>query len=76
MKTQTVRAFGQQAITPSPMGTYIRQAQLVPGVLPFSAATLWRKVQDGSFPKPIKLSSRITAWRLADIESWLESRHA
>lgn len=56
--------------------TYIRQAQLIQAVLPFSAATLWRKVKNGSFPKPVKLSDRITAWRMDEIQSWLESCHA
>jgi len=55
---------------------YVRQAQLIPAILPFSPATLWRKVKDGSFPQPVKLSDRITAWRMDDVEAWLESCHA
>ncbi len=46
---------------------YIRQAQLIPAIFPFSSATLWRKVKAGTFPKPIKLGPRITAWRVEDI---------
>lgn len=42
--------------------------------LDFSKSTLWRKVQDGSFPKPVKLSDRVTAWRLGDVRAWLQSR--
>lgn len=53
---------------------YVRQAQLIPAILPFSAATLWRKVKNGSFPQPVKLSDRITAWRVADVRQWMESR--
>ncbi len=45
----------------------------VPGIVPFSAATLWRKVKAGQFPKPVKLSDRITAWRASDIAAWLQS---
>lgn len=40
-------------------------------ILPFSAATLWRKVKSGEFPAPVKLSERITAWRVEDIREWL-----
>lgn len=40
-------------------------------VIPFSASTLWRKVKDGNFPKPIKLSDQITVWRVKDIRQWL-----
>jgi len=37
---------------------FIRQAQLIPAIVPFSNATLWRKVKDGSFPAPEALSAR------------------
>ena len=65
--------------------TYYREAQLVgrtataarealPGILPFSHTTLWRLVRAGTFPKPIKLADRITAWRAEDVDAWLRSR--
>ncbi len=44
------------------------------GLVPFSSATLWRKVQAGEFPAPVKLSERVTAWRAADVLTWLQSR--
>lgn len=59
---------------PLPETGYIRQAQLIPHIIPFSAATLWRKVKDGSFPEPVKLSARVTAWRVEDIQSWMNTR--
>jgi prophage regulatory protein len=37
---------------------FIRQSQLIPSILPFSPATLWRKVKDGTFPQPVKLGQR------------------
>ena len=57
-----------------PKTGYIRQAQLIPSIVPFSSATLWRKVKVGDFPQPVKLSERITAWRVEDIRVWMESR--
>ena len=45
------------------------------GVIPASPATIWRKVKEGTFPKPVKLGERITAWKLEDIEAWLAARH-
>lgn len=53
---------------------FIRQADLVPGMVPFSPATLWRKVKSGEFPQPVKLSARVTAWRLEDVHAWMASR--
>lgn len=53
---------------------FIRQSDLVPGMVPFSAATLWRKVKSGEFPAPVKLSARVTAWRLEEVHAWMQSR--
>lgn len=50
---------------------YLRQSQLIPAILPFSGSTLWRKVNSGEFPKPVKLSARVTAWRVEDIRNWM-----
>ena len=55
---------------------YIRQSQLIPAIIPFSSATLWRKVKNKTFPAPHKLSERVTAWRAEDIREWLQSRAA
>lgn len=57
-----------------PQATYIRQAGLLPGVLPISPATLWRWVKIGAFPKPHKLSPRVTAWAILDVRNWLVSK--
>lgn len=50
-----------------PATGYMRQSQLIPAIFPFSSATLWRKVKAGTFPKPVKLGPRITAWRVEEI---------
>ena len=50
-----------------PVTGYMRQSQLIPAIFPFSSATLWRKVKAGTFPKPVKLGPRITAWRVEEI---------
>jgi prophage regulatory protein len=59
-----------------PDNAYIRQAQLIPAPVPFSPATLWRKVKSGEFPQPVKRSKRITAWRVEDVRAWLAARSA
>lgn len=51
---------------------YVRQSQLIPTIFPFSSATLWRKVKAGTFPQPVKLGPRITAWKVEDIRSLIE----
>jgi predicted DNA-binding transcriptional regulator AlpA len=57
-----------------PTTGYIRQAQLIPAIIPFSSATLWRKVKAGTFPAPVKLSERVTAWPVESIREWMLSR--
>lgn len=67
-----------------PDSAFIRESQLVQSskrpasqpLLPFSAPTLWRKVKEGTFPKPVKLSSRVTAWRVGDVRAWIQSQSA
>lgn len=57
---------------------FLREKQLVgdakhqlAGLLPFSRATLWRMVKRGTFPAPLKLSERTTAWPTAEVKKWL-----
>jgi prophage regulatory protein len=57
-----------------PKTGFVRQSQLVPDVLPFSSATLWRLVKAGKFPSPVRLSDRITAWRIEDVRAWMQAR--
>ena len=79
-------AIKPSAIIPSfdtlPDSAFIREAQLVqspkrPGIpvlLPFSAPTLWRKVQAGTFCKPVKLSARVTAWNVGEVRAWMNAQ--
>ena len=59
-----------------PDSAFLRERQLLGGLVPFSSATLWRRVGDGRFPKPIKLESHITVWRVGDVRAWLASHSA
>lgn len=51
---------------------FIRQSNLLRRHVPFSAATLWRLVKAGRFPRPVKVTPQITAWRCSDIQEWAE----
>ncbi len=43
--------------------------------LPFSHATLWRRVSAGTFPKPVKISAKITAWKAEDVRNWITAQN-
>ena len=58
-----------------PATGFVREKQLIGGgILPFSAKTLWRKVKDGTFPAPVKLGERMTAWKAESVRERLDSR--
>lgn len=44
-----------------------RNRRLLP-ILPISRATWYRGVRNGIFPKPIRLSSGVSAWSATDIK--------
>ncbi|MCQ4145642.1 AlpA family transcriptional regulator [Vogesella sp. AC12] len=71
----------QTQVITLPQTGYVRQSLLVgdaktgiPGILPFSASTLWRRVRAQTFPAPLKLSERVTAWKAEDIRQWLDAQ--
>ena len=43
------------------------------GPIPVSKSTWWAGIKDGRFPKPVKLGTRITVWRVADIRRLIET---
>jgi predicted DNA-binding transcriptional regulator AlpA len=49
---------------------FVRQPTVLREWNPVSPATLWRQIQAGNFPKPLKLSQGITAWRRSELEAW------
>ena len=45
-----------------------------PGILPVSAATLWRWVKAGKFPQPFKLGEKVTVWDAAEVEAFIAAQ--
>ncbi len=41
-------------------------------IIPVSKSTWWAAVKSGRFPKPLKLGTRITVWRVEDIQALLK----
>ena len=38
-----------------------------------SRSTLYRKIQNGTFPRQLKLSTRCIGWRESEVELWLRA---
>lgn len=47
------------------------RAPAVSRVLGIAVSTLWAWNAQCRFPKPVKLSPRVSAWPLADVRAWL-----
>ncbi len=57
-----------------PDDAFIRLSLIIAwGLIPFSTSTLWRRVRANTFPKPIRISPQVTAWRVGDIRVWLKN---
>ena len=39
-----------------------------------SKTSIWRRVRDGTFPKPVKSSPGCVAWLEDEIDAWINSR--
>lgn len=44
--------------------------------VPVSRSNWWEGVKTGRYPKPIKLSERVTCWRSSDIRALIEGGRA
>jgi predicted DNA-binding transcriptional regulator AlpA len=59
-----------------PRSAFVREARLIPNVIPMSHASLWRKVKEGTFVQPVKLGARVTAFNVGSIRDWLQAQQA
>jgi predicted DNA-binding transcriptional regulator AlpA len=55
------------------MNQYLRDKQ-VAEMLTIGRSSVWRMAKEGKLPAPIKLSERVTVWKLSDIEAFIASR--
>ena len=57
----TIPAFG-----------FLRLPQIL-AIFPISKSAWWEGCRTGRYPKPVKLSSRTTVWRVEDIRAFIET---
>jgi predicted DNA-binding transcriptional regulator AlpA len=41
--------------------------------IPYSRASIYRKIRDGSFPQPVKLGGNKIAWLNHEIDAWIDA---
>lgn len=66
----TAVASTSHSVRALPETGFLRQPQVL-AFVPISKSTLWRRIQARTFPKPLKLSPRVTVWRAEDIRKWI-----
>jgi len=66
--------------TPSPTPKFLRIDSIVGnkkkgivGILPISKSTWWAGVKSGRYPKPVKISTRCTAWLAEEVDAMEKS---
>lgn len=52
-------------------GSQLLTARQVGELMSVSTRTIWRMLSREQLPEPIRIGSRLTRWRLADIETFL-----
>lgn len=46
----------------------------VSSITGLSVPTIYRMMSQGGFPRPLKITSHARAWRLSEINAWIDSR--
>jgi prophage regulatory protein len=54
------------------MDSYLRWPQVQPLVGGLSRQWIYLLMKDGKFPKPVKVGRRAIAWRVKDIQAWVD----
>lgn len=55
-----------------PSGQYVRLNQIL-RMIPVSKSTWYRGIKSGIYPKPVRISTRASAWKMEEIIRCLES---
>lgn len=58
----------------NPVNDSLLRVKQVLDILPVSRSGFWAGVASGRYPKPIKLSPRVTCWRKSEILALLQRK--
>jgi prophage regulatory protein len=57
-------------VLPEDNEAFVRQPTVL-GVFPVGDTTWWAGIKAGKYPRPIRISARVNAWRVGDIRKLL-----
>ena len=58
----------------APSDKALMRRRQVEQLVQLSRSSIYAAVKNRTFPAPYRIGARAVAWRLADIEAWLEAR--
>ena len=53
------------------MAEVLQKLEEVKNVTALSRSSIYLKITEGTFPRPVKLGARAIAWRTSDIQRWI-----
>lgn len=56
------------------MAEVLQKLQDVINATALSRSSIYLKISEGNFPRPLKLGTRAVAWRASDIQRWISER--
>ena len=56
------------------MGERLLRRREVEAITGMGRSSIYRLMQDGAFPRPVRIGPAAVRWRASDITRWLESR--
>ncbi len=59
--------------TSSPRNRFLRMPEVCE-LVGLGRTAIYTAMRKGKFPLPVKLGSQLNAWRLSEIETWMEAR--
>lgn len=54
-------------------GPKLLRRRTVEAITGLSKSTLYKLIDEGRFPRPVKIGARAVAWRNSDISEWINS---
>jgi prophage regulatory protein len=72
-RIMNVSKFGEQIIAER-LRDAVLKLSVVSAITGLPASTLYRKIQHGEFPAPIKLGESASGWLMSEVDAWIAAR--
>lgn len=63
-----------ETFRPAQSDKALARRRQVEHLVQLSRSTIYAAVKAGTFPAPVRIGARAVAWRVSEVEQWLEAR--